>query len=283
MQTILIPGEISSICQNAKLNRKKVSLIPTMGALHRGHRSLIEIARKKSDLVVVSIFVNPLQFGPGEDYESYPRQHEKDLAVLRELGVDYVFAPRPEYINRSNPQVFLYAPGLGQQMCGNSRPIFFRGVLTIVHKLFQIVKPDIAVFGKKDYQQLFLVRKMVEEFFLDIDIIAGEIVREPNGVAMSSRNQYLDSGQKEIASQVYSCLAKVQTKVNSEGMSGPECVSYFQSEIETTNDLQLDYAELRYQKNLLPVAEKTTEPTVLLVALKLGHVRLIDNVELTGG
>ena len=180
---------------------RRLVLVPTMGCLHEGHLSLIHAGRELASRLIVSIFVNPAQFGPNEDFDSYPRTFETDLQKCTEAGVDIVFAPPMQLVYPQGYQTYLALEDLPNHLCGLSRPVFFRGVATVVAKLFNIVKPHIAVFGEKDYQQLLIIKQMVRDLDFDIDIVAGPIVRENDGLAMSSRNEYLLPDQRERFSQ----------------------------------------------------------------------------------
>jgi pantoate--beta-alanine ligase len=257
----------------------RVALVPTMGALHVGHASLLRNARglvDADDAVVASIFVNPLQFGPGEDLDRYPRSFDADLAVCAEQGVDVVFAPSVEEVYPGGEPVVTLDPGsLGAVLEGASRPTHFRGVLTVVAKLFGLVRPDVAVFGQKDYQQLVLVRRMVADLCMGIEVVGVETVREDGGLALSSRNRYLSADERVLASMLSTAL-RAGTAA---GSAGPDAVRRAALEVlETADGVDLDYLALTDPDLGAPPAGG---PARLLVAARVGATRLIDNVALT--
>ena len=198
--------EMQRHADNLRRMGKRIALVPTMGFLHQGHLSLIREARKRADELVVSIFVNPAQFGPGEDLSSYPKSFERDLGVSRKEGTDAIFAPDAEELYPPGFQTYVTLENLPGHLCGNSRPNFFRGIATVVTKLFTIVKPHVAFFGKKDYQQLIIIRRMTLDLNIDVEIVGMPTVRESDGLAMSSRNSYLSSGERECARSLYASL-----------------------------------------------------------------------------
>ncbi len=252
------------------------AFVPTMGNLHAGHLALVEQAGRAGRPVVVSIFVNPLQFGPGEDFERYPRTLEADCALLEPLGVDYVFAPAVDELY-PQPQRFRVEPPLADELCGAHRPGHFAGVCTVVLKLFNIVQPHVAVFGKKDYQQLYLIRAMVREFNLPIAILAGETVRAADGLALSSRNGYLTPEERAEAPRLYRTLLTLRERL----AAGARDLATLEAEAAaalTAHGWQVDYVSVRSQATLL--APKPNERAlVVLAAARLGATRLIDNVE----
>jgi pantoate--beta-alanine ligase len=256
-----------------------VALVPTMGALHAGHASLMERARKEvgSDApVVVSIFVNPMQFGPGEDLERYPRTFDADLEVCAEQGVDIVFAPSvDEVYPGGEPQVTVDPGPLGSVLEGASRPTHFRGVLTVVAKLFGLVQPDVAVFGEKDYQQLVLIRRMVSDLCLDVDVVGADIVREDDGLALSSRNRYLDEDQRWRATALSRTLFAARRAARH---GADAAVAAARHELRHARGFDLEYLELT-DPALGPAPE--TGPARMLIAGRIGSTRLIDNVALT--
>jgi pantoate--beta-alanine ligase len=252
-----------------------------MGALHEGHRSLLDEARRRvtpTDAVVASIFVNPLQFAPGEDLDRYPRAFDADLAVCADAGVDVVFAPTvDEVYPGGEPQVTVDPGPLGSVLEGGSRPTHLRGVLTVVAKLFGLVRPDVAVFGQKDYQQLTLVRRMVEDLCLPVEIVGGETVRETDGLALSSRNRYLTAEQRVVALALSESLRAGAAA----GSAGPDAVRRAAlGVLDATPGLDLDYLELTDPR--LGPAPAQGEAR-LLVAAKVGATRLIDNTAVTLG
>jgi pantoate--beta-alanine ligase len=267
------PAEVAKLTRALRAVGRKVALVPTMGALHDGHRELLRRAgRIQNTVVVASIFVNPLQFGPNEDFQRYPRPLEADLEVCAQERVEVVFTPERAAMYPPGTQVTIHPGPLGEQLEGASRPGHFAGVLTIVAKLLNIVRPDYAFFGEKDYQQLVLIRQLVRDLDLDARVIGVPIVREADGLALSSRNTYLDADQRRAATTLSAALAAGARA----GASGPVAVlSAAQEVLDTTPDVQVDYLELR-DPGLGPVPERGEAR--LLVAAKVGTTRLIDNV-----
>lgn len=255
----------------------RVALVPTMGNLHEGHLDLVRLARKEGQRVVVSIFVNRLQFGPAEDFDRYPRTLEADLAKLEPLGVDVVFAPDERELYPVTQQFFVEPPPIASELCGAFRPEHFRGVATVVLKLFNAVQPAVAVFGKKDYQQLFIIRSMVEQLNLPVRILAGETRREADGLAMSSRNQYLSASDRIRAAALSKALVAAKAALERGRTDYPEIESEARNFLDS-NGFRVDYVALRKSGNLLPPTG-SGEPIVVLGAAWLGTTRLIDNVE----
>lgn len=254
-----------------------VALVPTMGALHDGHLSLMRLARQHADRVVVSIFVNPLQFGPGEDYDAYPRQLDADVRLLERAGVDWVFAPSVEQMYPNWPTTTMVTAGdAGRILEGEFRPTHFDGVLTVVAKLFAIAQPDIAIFGQKDAQQLALVRRMVADLNLPLRIVAAPIAREPDGLARSSRNAYLVGADRERATVLSRALAAAAAAATS-GVSA--ALAAGRSAYDTEPSVQVDYLEAVDAATFTPVSEGFTGDALLLTAARVGSTRLIDNVE----
>lgn len=269
-----VPADLTAITRTLRMAGRKVVLVPTMGALHEGHRELIRHARRTpgATVVVVSIFVNPLQFGANEDYDRYPRQLDEDLRVCREEGVELVFAPS---VSDMYPEgaVTTVSPGpLGDELEGAVRPGHFAGVLTVVAKLFHVVAPEVAFFGEKDYQQLVLVRKMVRDLDFPVAVVGVPTVREPDGLAMSSRNAYLDPELRKRAVILHRAL----TAAAGVSARGPEAVLAKAQEVLATEPaFEVDYVELR-DPELRP--NPGPGPARLLAAGRLGTTRLIDNV-----
>ena len=254
--------------RRAVAERGPVAFVPTMGNLHEGHLALVRLARRAAPRVVVSIFVNRLQFLPGEDFDRYPRSLERDRELLAAEGVDYVFVP-DEAVLYPEPQAFLVRPpAIADELEGRFRPGFFGGVATVVLKLFNCVQPAVAVFGKKDYQQLLVVRGMVRQLNLPIGVVAGETLREPDGLAMSSRNAYLSAAQRAEAPRLYRVLREV-----ARGKPAQTALR----ELESAG-WQPDYVDVRRRHDLAPPAP-TDSDLVVLAAARLGATRLIDNVE----
>lgn len=262
----------------------RVAFVPTMGNLHEGHLSLMKLARQHGDPVVASIFVNPLQFGPNEDFDQYPRTLQNDIDKLEAARDVYVLFAPSEKEMYPEPQSFRVQPpeDLGDILEGEFRPGFFDGVSTVVLKLFACVQPKVAVFGKKDYQQLMVIRNMCRQFQLPVEILAHETVREANGLALSSRNRYLSQAQYAQAPQLYACLnaVKAQVKAGATDLADIEGQARLQLQQQGWD---VDYLALRRQRDLLLPSKQeiaTGEPLVVLGAAKLGETRLIDNLEL---
>ncbi len=262
---------------------RAVGLVPTMGALHDGHVRLIERCREEAGFVVVSIFVNPTQFGPNEDYTRYPRTFEADLARCRGAGAALVFAPTPEVIYPSGAtSTFVEVPGLSEVLEGASRPGHFRGVATVVLKLFEIVRPDLAIFGQKDYQQQLVIRRMVNDLHVPVRIVTEPTVREADGLAMSSRNRYLDPAQRQTALGLFRALAEARRAVAGGETSADRVRQILRETLESSEGVRLDYAEVADGKTLEPIDRLGGGiRAVALVAAWVGSTRLIDNLALT--
>ena len=256
---------------------RRVALVPTMGNLHEGHLALVRRARECADTVIASIFVNPLQFGEGEDYSSYPRTEERDQALLADAGCDGLFLPTvgEMYPEGGLPITIVEVPGLSNVLCGAHRPGHFRGVTTVVAKLFNLVDPDIAVFGAKDYQQLVLIQRMVDDLCFPVEIVPAPTGREDDGLAMSSRNQYLTEEERATAPALYRELCHVAGTVSGGGERRGTCDAMI-ANLEAAG-FRPDYVEVRRASDLAEPGEGDTE-LVVLAAAWLGKARLIDNV-----
>lgn len=260
----------------ARNTKKMIGFVPTMGNLHEGHLTLVRAAKKICDIVVVSIFVNPIQFGAGEDFDSYPRTLEQDSRLLADVGCDIVFAPSVEQMYGSQPRLTNISVGqITDDLCGKSRPGHFDGVAVVVTKLFNIVQPDYAFFGQKDYQQLAVIRQFVQDLNIPLEVIGVPIVRAEDGLALSSRNGYLSAEQREIAPTIYRLLKQAEQSLQ-EGKALSEVLANISAQL-TQAGFVVDYVEAR-QPNLQPV-EQFDRNLVLFVAAKLGSTRLIDNLE----
>lgn len=262
---------------------RRIAFVPTMGNLHAGHRHLLEQAHQHADVVVASIYVNPLQFGPQEDFSSYPRTPDQDRALLEAAGVELLFFPDDGviYPRGRDYSTRIELPGISDILCGASRPGHFRGVATVVHRLFQLVTPDVALFGKKDYQQLLVIRLMTADFGLPIEIIGVDTVREPDGLARSSRNAYLTPTERQIAPILYTTLKAFAGQILSQGFKYADFSTGEAQAMQqlTTAGLRPDYVSVRRQDDLaLPASED--RKLVILAAAWLGRTRLIDNLEL---
>ncbi len=265
-------------------NKKNIGLVPTMGALHNGHKSLIERAAKENEFVVVSVFVNPSQFAPNEDYDKYPRTLESDAALCKQAGADVVFAPAADemytkiYFEEKETTLVCPPYKYVDRLCGKSRPGHFDGVCTIVAKLFNIVKPNKAYFGKKDAQQLFIVKKMVEELNFDVKIIECPIVRENDGLAISSRNSYLDDSERALAVNISKALFKAK-ELKENGVKDSSVL--IDTALSYLKKLDAEYVEIVSQEDFCPVKEAANNALMLIAAkTPINHVRLIDNTEL---
>lgn len=263
----------------------QVGFVPTMGNLHAGHVALVGLAKQHASCVVVSIFVNPMQFGAGEDFASYPRTLETDCEKLAEAGADIVFAPSVQEMYADadaqglHQTMAITPPPLAHSLCGASRPGHFAGVATVVMKLFNIVQPAVAVFGKKDFQQLMVIRALVKQFNLPIQIVAGDTMRESSGLAMSSRNGYLTESQKQQAAQLYQSLQQIAQAIKA-GRADWGALLGDTKQTLTQAGWQVDYLEIRNALNLAPAVTSDTY-CVVLVAAKIGNTRLIDNLEVS--
>lgn len=255
-----------------------IGFVPTMGALHEGHLSLVDAARNRTQYVVMSVFVNPTQFGPGEDFESYPRDLEKDAELAEDRGVDLLYAPATDDMYPHGEPVVGVTPGpLADRLCGLSRPGHFRGVLTVVAKLFGRVQPDVAVFGQKDYQQAVLVRRMVRDLDMPVLIEMGPIVREEDGLALSSRNRYLSESERDRARSLSQGLFAARSAFETEGVvNGDRLKARVRGTVRDA-DVEPEYIEL-VDPLTLDALEEAEAGAVLAIAARVGETRLIDNV-----
>jgi pantoate--beta-alanine ligase len=270
-------AEVRQAVGRARDRNLKVGLVPTMGALHAGHVSLIRAARAETGFVVVSIFVNPTQFGPGEDFSRYPRTLEADLDVCRREGVDLAFAPAAETMYPADFHTYVEVHDLQDVLCGPSRPGHFRGVATIVSKLFNIVQPDVAYFGQKDFQQARIIQQLVRDLNLPLQVRICPTIREADGLALSSRNRYLNGEQRSHATVLYRSLQEVKAAV-AKGERDPVALQRRLAErITATPGAILDYAEVRSAETLRTQPRLQGE-VLVAVAVKFGGTRLIDNV-----
>jgi len=259
---------------------QSVGLVPTMGALHRGHESLIRASAAENDVTVVSIFVNPTQFGPNEDFTKYPRQLEEDSLLCEKAGADAIFAPEPAEMYPPDFSTFVEETSLSRPLCGVSRPTHFRGVTTVVAKLLNIVEPDRAYFGRKDAQQALVVKRMVRDLDIPVEIVVVPIVRESDGLAISSRNKYLPADQSEEA-VILSRALKAAEKTFSMGQrSAAVLADLVRKTIGTAPHARIDYVEVVDAESLQPVGE-ITRPALLAIAVFIGETRLIDNTVLS--
>jgi pantoate--beta-alanine ligase len=268
---------VRSFVKAARNEGKKVGFVPTMGALHIGHISLIEAAVKDCDFVVVSIFVNPTQFGPGEDFEKYPRPLEADLEICRKAGVDVVFAPTPEQIYPGKNLTWVNVKKLTEPLCGRSRPGHFLGVTTVCAKLFNIVIPDVAYFGQKDAQQAIVIKRMVADLNMPLKIVICPTIREPSGLAVSSRNQYLTEQHKKDATNIYKSLQKCQAMID-EGLTDTEQIIIEMRKIlQQVSSIEIEYISIVNAETLEDIDEVSGK-ILAAIAVKIGTARLIDNI-----
>ena len=269
--------EVRAALSDMRAIRKRVGLVPTMGALHEGHLSLVRAAKKQCDAVVGSIFVNPTQFGPTEDLAKYPRQMERDRALLEEEDVDILFAPSVEEIYGSGSITWVLVEGLSEKLDGRSRPGHFRGVATVVAKLFNIIEPQIAFFGQKDAAQLAVIRRMVRDLNFPVEIVAGAIVREPDGLAMSSRNAYLSKEERGRALVLQRSLRRAEAEFQSSQRSAAKLISAALEVLSSEPQVAVDYLEV-VNPDTLDTVERITKTALLAIAARVGSTRLIDNV-----
>lgn len=279
MKTVATIEELREEVAAARSSGKRIGCVPTMGALHAGHLSLIEVAKTESDFVVVTVFVNPMQFGPNEDLARYPRPLEEDLAACRSAGVDLVFHPDVDVVYPRENAAFVEVPGLSDQLEGASRPGHFRGVTTVVLKLLNMVLPDIAFFGRKDYQQQLLIRQMVIDLNVPVEIRTCPIIREADGLALSSRNVYLSEAERETALVLSQSLQKARQRIEQESVSLQDARAELRSTLQAIDGLTLDYATIADAATLEEAtSEARSQHLVALVAARVGTTRLIDNV-----
>ena len=260
-----------------KKGNKLLGFVPTMGYLHQGHLNLIRTARKQCDALIISIFVNPIQFGRGEDFEKYPRDIKKDEELCKEAGVDALFCPKGEDMFPKGFSTYMNVEVLTENLCGKTRPGHFRGVTTVVTKLFEIVRPDIAYFGQKDAQQAIVITKMVEDMNMDVLIKTMPTVREDNGLAMSSRNSYLKKSEKKEASVLAKSLNLAESMINSGETDSRKIIKKMRSLIEEAASVKIDYVSIVDTKSLKNVDKIKGEVMIALAAF-IGKTRLIDNI-----
>jgi pantoate--beta-alanine ligase len=280
--------ELAQAVAEARAAGKRIGFVPTMGALHAGHLSLVRLAQEHADFVVVSIFVNPLQFGAGEDFDKYPRTLETDAAALETLNADLVYAPSANeiYADESgvlDQSVKHHAGPVGAGFEGAIRPGHFDGMLTVVARLFDLVKPDVAVFGAKDAQQLFLVRQLAAEHYPALRIVAAPIVREASGLAMSSRNRYLSAADLEVAQSLSASLRAADAASRASGGTAASILAAASQVMAANPSAKLDYLALVDQRTFAPVADGFVGPALMLIAARVGTTRLLDNQEILVG
>jgi pantoate--beta-alanine ligase len=279
MEIINRRQRMSSVARKIRREQDRtVGLVPTMGALHEGHLSLVREARRMCDVVVVSVFVNPTQFGPGEDFEHYPRDLTKDTALLTDYNVDYIFAPTVEEIYPKGFSTFVNVEGLSEPLEGASRPGHFRGVATVVTILLNTVRPDFAFFGQKDAQQALVIRRLVKDLAIDTEIVILPIVREDSGLAISSRNLYLNAEEQASATVIHRALKEAKSAFKEGERSAARIADVVRSTIEREPRARLDYVAVTDAETLDPLERIDERPTLVAVAAYVGKTRLIDNM-----
>ena len=266
----------------ARSRGKTIGLVPTMGALHIGHISLIEQAKKKTDYVVVSIFVNPTQFGPAEDFEKYPRPIKEDLEICKKTGVDLVFNPKTQKMYPDGNLTWVDIEKITEPLCGRSRPKHFRGVATVCAKLFNIVTPDIAFFGQKDGQQAVVVKRMVADLNMPLKIVVCPTVRERSGLAVSSRNKYLTEEQKKDAALIYKSLQKARSIIKSETKDSQIVIEKMLAVLNQAPSITIEYIEI-VDADTMQKLNPITGQALIAIAAKIGSARLIDNIVVDAG
>jgi len=276
MKTEVTIQGLSASLNPARTARKIIGFVPTMGNLHEGHLNLVREARKLCDVVVVSIFVNPIQFGPNEDFENYPRTLEQDSHLLADAGCDIIFAPSVEQMYGSQPRLTNISVGkITDDLCGKSRPGHFDGVAVVVTKLFNIVQPNYAFFGQKDYQQLAVIRQLVRDLNLPLEVIGVPITRAADGLALSSRNGYLSTEERQLAPSIYESLKNAELELQ-QGQALSQVLDHVKSQL-TQAGLVVEYVEARTPE--FQAVHEFNQSLVLFVAAKLGNTRLIDNLQ----
>ena len=272
-----------SMARELRAHGKRIGLVPTMGALHEGHLSLMSRAREMCDTVVASIFVNPTQFGPNEDFEQYPRDLARDAELAFTRGVDFIFAPAHEDMYPQGFATYVIVERLSEKLEGASRPGHFRGVTTVVNKLFNIVHPHFAFFGRKDAQQVIIIKRMVRDLSMDVEIVVGPTVREEDGLALSSRNVYLSTEERKAATVLRRALERCRTHYNGGERDSERLISTMRSLIEAEPLARVDYVAITDAEWLEPVEIIPTDrPTLVSLAVFVGTTRLIDNIVLNG-
>jgi pantoate--beta-alanine ligase len=277
VKTIENISRMSTFVKMMKKEGKSIGLVPTMGYLHEGHMSLVRAAKKHTDVVVMSIFINPLQFGPNEDFEKYPRDLKRDEEMAREAGVDVIFYPSLKDMYPEDYATYVYVDKLTGNLCGESRPGHFKGVATVVTKLLNIVRPEVAYFGQKDMQQAMMIRKMASDLNMDTEVKIMPIVREKDGLAMSSRNMYLSGAERSDAAILYQSLLKAEALIKSGERDARRVIKVVEDMIKTKHPARIDYVKLVDTKELKDLKTITGE-IALAVAVFFGNTRLIDNI-----
>jgi pantoate--beta-alanine ligase len=281
-QIIDTPAELRARAEELRRAGRRIAVVPTMGYLHQGHLELLRVGRARADVLVLTLFVNPTQFAPGEDLDRYPRDLAGDLAKATAAGTDIVFCPQAAAMYPAGHQTRVVVRELSQPLCGASRPGHFEGVATVVTKLFHLSQPHLAVFGEKDYQQLAIIRRLVRDLDLGIEIVGVPIAREPDGLAMSSRNAYLTPDERRHATCLYRGLRAAEASFTAGERGAGPLVAAARAEIAATPGARIDYLELRDAEGLQAI-DRVEAPAVLAAAVFIGQTRLIDNLVLRPG
>ena len=282
MKIVNSPREMQELADAARRVGERIAFVPTMGYLHEGHLSLMHEGRRRGTMLVASIFVNPTQFGPNEDLSRYPRDMPRDCEMMRTVPVDVLFNPEPADMYPAAAQTWVEVTGLTRGLCGPLRPGHFRGVATVVAKLFNIVKPHLALFGEKDYQQLRTIQQMVRDLNMDIEIVPMPTVREPDGLAMSSRNAYLSPADRKTALSISRALAASRTALATGARAAADLARAARTVLENEPGVEIEYVEAVDAESLDPVGA-VERPIVVAIAARVGKVRLIDNMVLMPG
>jgi pantoate--beta-alanine ligase len=277
MEVIATAKEMQQHSDQLRQKEKIIAFVPTMGYLHEGHLALMREGKNRGDKLIISIFVNPTQFGPAEDYEQYPRDMQRDLKLAQKVGVDIVFTPSSQEMYPDGFQTSVEVERVTQNLCGISRPGHFRGVTTVVAKLFNIVKPHLALFGQKDYQQLVTIKRMVEDLNMDIEVIGIPTVRERDGLAMSSRNAYLSPKKRKEAAKLYRSLRKGEELFRQGEKNTTTILKTVREVIEETKPKKIDYVKI-CDAHTLEDIEEIKDEAIIALAVKIGKTRLIDNI-----
>jgi pantoate--beta-alanine ligase len=277
MKVYRTPSSLIKKVREIKREGRKIGFVPTMGSLHEGHASLIKAARRDVDCVIVSIFVNPAQFGPREDFKKYPRNLKRDIALCEKEGVDIIFSPEVTYIYPDGYTTYVNVEKITDTLCGASRPGHFKGVSTIVAKLFNIVSPDIAYFGQKDAQQAIVIKRMTEDLNMSVKIKIMPTIREKDGLAMSSRNIYLNKEERESAGCIYKALQIAKGLFNSGERDSGKIINRIKRVVNSRDNVKIDYATIVDTKKLESM-KKISGEALIAIAVKIGNTRLIDNI-----
>ena len=281
MEVITSIEEIQELALRLEKEGKKIGFVPTMGYLHDGHLSLIDLIRERSDILILSIFVNPTQFGAGEDLEKYPRDMERDLALCRERKVNYIFAPQTDDIYPEGASTYVSEEAVSRGLCGETRPTHFKGVTTICAKLFNLVRPVYVALGQKDAQQVVVLKRMIRDLHFPIEVVIGPTLREPDGLAMSSRNSYLNDRQRQDALLIHKALLAGKRLVDEKGIRNVDRVkAELMTVLRSGSFVRINYAEVVDRENMKPEKEIELGRSMLVIAVWVDNIRLIDNMSL---